>query len=77
MYTSKYVYQYMDTHINPMSYIQFGNIPIRDSTHSSTPHAFPAAPRSSPGRVGGGVGRIPYVYVSILDLRYGGNHLYV
>ena len=58
-----------------MSYIQYGNISIRDSPTPSPPHAG-AARRGAGGRAGGhgvgwgGGGSIPYVLIYILDSGY-------
>ena len=56
-----------------MSYIQYGNIPIRDSPPPHPPTPCPPRPlcgRPQHGVVGGGWGGIPYGYISILDIGY-------
>ena len=58
----------------PISYIQYGNIPIRDSfPPTPTPPHAGAARRGAGGAWGGGWGGwggIPYGYISILDIGY-------
>ena len=65
MYIYIYIYKY------PISYIQYGNIHIRDSP---PPHPTPCWGRPQRGRGGsmgwGGWGGIPYGYISILDIGY-------
>ena len=58
------------TNMNLISYIQDGNIPIRDSSHPTPPHA--GAVRGGAGAAWGGVGweGIPYGYIPILDIGY-------
>ena len=41
MYT--YVLEYISRY--PVSYIQYGNVPTRDSPHPIPPHAFPRGPK--------------------------------
>ena len=61
----------------PISYIQYENIPIRDSPppHPTPPHPTTCWGRPQRGRGGHGVGGvgwggIPYGYISILDIGY-------
>ena len=51
MLVKKYVYIYIYIYINryPISYIQYGNIPIRDSPHPTPPHAVGTADRAGGG----------------------------
>ena len=51
---------YKDRERDPTSYIQHGNIPIRDSPHRAAPHSGATE----------GWGGIPYGYIFILDRGY-------
>ena len=65
-----YIYSYTYEIRCPISYIQYGKVPIRDFLPTTPPHG-PRRGRSA-GRHGVGwrVGGVPYGYISILVIEY-------
>ena len=81
---SSKVFVYIRVDKYPVSYIQYGFTPIRDSPHPPPPHATPpvlsaTGPSMKWGGVGGGNALCVYFHIGyeMLDIRYTYAHIYI